>query len=412
MTRPLPALLSALLAAFALAASAAGYKSMWITDVASGRTVGPVVNKPGNRFSAGGREWIVLQSKSGEVNFADAASLAPQGPYGLVEQRMFELGSDAYVFTRVLDYEGNTPGANEAVVSQAERAPAEKGRHPWSADLPERWILAPLPSTNPGDHKAPGKSWHLETLQVAPTATVWAEPVHEDPYDWTLGGFSGTDASVETRRLGLSGSWKGLFAEAAFVAGGKSSGSLVPDGTSLSSLKLDDVDGWHLAAGYRYAFVIDGPWSASASVFGSWDSLSAGLSATTTAETDISVETVEVNDKGETVTTETVKKGIGFSEWKDDATLEELRAGVSVGLQYDEWYWGASLRVLADCWNDTSLDVKIPVAGETYRLEADRARPVGVQASAWYCPAGNWILEGSLVLGSETTLRLGAGFFF
>ena len=93
-------------------------------------------------------------------------------------------------------------------------------------------------------------------------------------------------------------------------------------------------------------------------------------------------------------------------------TLEELRAGVSVGLQYDEWYWGASLRVLADCWTDTSIDVKVPVTGETYRLEADRARPVGVQAAAWYCPAGNWILEGSLVLGSETTLRLGTGFFF
>ena len=111
--------LSAALAALALAAAGADYKSMWITDVISGRTVGPVVNKPGNRFSSGGREWIVLQAGRGEANFADAATLSPQGPYGLVEQRMFNLGDDAYVFTRILDYEGTTPGVSEAVVSQA-----------------------------------------------------------------------------------------------------------------------------------------------------------------------------------------------------------------------------------------------------------------------------------------------------
>ncbi len=406
-------LLACLLAASALAASAAGFKSMWITDVATGRTVGPVVNKPGNRFTAGGREWIVLQSKPGEVNFADAASLAPQGPYGLVEQRMFELGEEAYVFTRVLDYEGSTPGVSEAVVSQAERAPAEKGRHSWSQDLPERWVLEPLPSTNPGAHKEPGKSWGIETLQVAPTATVWFESIHRDPYDWTLGGFSGTDASVETWRLGASGSWMGLFAEAAYVSGGKSSGSLVPDGTSLSKLKLEGGDGWHLGAGYRYAFVIDGPWSGSIGVYGSWDTLSADLSATTTSETDIVVATTETDEEtGETVTTETVKKGLGFSEWKEDATLEEFRAGVAIGLQFDEWYWGAAARVVADCWTDTSIDLKVPVAGKDYRLEAERARPVGVQLSCWYCPVGNWILEGSLTLSTETTLRLGTGFFF
>ena len=407
-------LLVCLLALAAAAAPAAQYKSMWITEMISGRTVGPVVNKPGNRFSAGGREWIVLQSKRGEVNFADAATLTPQGPYGLVEQRMFELGDDSYVFTRVIDYEGSTPGVSEAVVSQAERAPAQKGRHSWSEDVPERWVLAPIPSTNPGAHKEPGKTWHLEPLDVAPSLTAWIEPVRADPYDWSLGGLAGTDADLETRRLGVSGFWKGLFAEAAYVASGKSSGSLVPDGTSLSALKIGGADGWHLAAGYRYTAVVDGPWSASLQVHASYDTLSADLSATTTAETDILVTTVAAptEEGGEATTTETVQKGIGFESWKKDVTMDEIRVGVGIGLQYDEWYWGASLRVLADCWTDTSLDVDVPVLGKDYKLEADRARPVGVQAGLWYCPADNWILEGSLTLSSETALRLGAGLFF
>ena len=405
--------LAALLAALALCSAAADYKSMWITEVISGRTVGPVVNKPGNRFSAGGREWIVLQSKPGEVNFADASTLAPQGPYGLVEQRMFELGGDAYVFTRVLDYEGSTPGASEAVVSQAERAPAEKGRHAWSEDLPERWVLAPLPSTNPGAHKEPGKSWRLETLEVAPSVTAWIEPLRRDPYDWELGGLAGTDADLETVRVGVSGVWNGFFAEAALAASGKTSGSLVPDGTSLSSLKLDGASGWHLAAGYKYAVVIDGPWSASASLWGSYDSISADASATTTAETDITVTTTETPaDGGDPVETETVHKGIGFKDWKADASLDEIRVGVGVGLEYNDWYWGAGARVVADCGTDTSVDVSVPVLGESYKLGAERARPVGFQTGLWYCPADNWMLEASLTLGCETALRLGVGLFF
>ncbi len=406
-------LFACLLALAAVAAGAAQYKSMWITELASGRTVGPVVNKPGNRFTAGGREWIVLQAKRGEVNFADAATLAPQGPYGLVEQRMFELGDVPYVFTRIIDYEGTAPDVSEAVVTQAERAPAERGRHEWSQDLPERWVLAPLPSTNPGAHKEPGRTWHLETLDVAPSVTAWIEPVRADPYDWSLGGLAGTDADLETRRIGLSGVWNGFFAEAAFIAGGKSSGSLVPDGTSLSSLRLDGADGWHLAAGYKYAFVIDGPWSASVALWGSYDTVSADIAATTTGETDIEVPVpaTETTPEGAETATTTVK-GIGFREWKSDATLDEFRVGVGVGLEYNEWYWGASARVVADCWTDTSLDVDVPVLDKTYNLEADRARPVGVQIGLWYCPADNWILEGSATLGSETAIRLGAGLFF
>ena len=402
----LPALLAALAALAAAAPAPAGsFKSMWITDVLSGVTVGPVVNKPGNRFSAGGSQWIVLQSAPGEVNFAAADTLAPQGPYGLVEQRMFELGTSAYVFTRILDYEGGNPGADEAVVSQAERAPAEKGRHPWSRDLPERWVLAPLPSTNPGAHKEPGRSWRPDRLVIAPSATAWIEPVHKEPLDWKLGGLAGTDAAVETRRIGVSGYWNGFFGEAALAASGKTGGTLVPDGTSLSSLKLGGGDGWHLAAGYRYAVVIDGAWSAEASAFGSYDKLSADLSAVSAGPAAETGAGGEEEGGGE-------KTGSSFREWKTGVTMDGFRFGVGLGLSYDDWYWGANARLVVDCWTETDLDAKVPVLGEEYPLEADRANPVGGQVGVWYCPKDNWLLEASVSFGTETALRLGAGLFF
>ena len=397
------------LLALAAAAPAADYKSMWITDVLTGRTVGPVVDKPGNRFSAGGRQWVVLRAGRGETDFADPATMKSEGPFDLVEQRMFALGGEGYVFTRIVDYEGNDPGAVQAVVTQAERAPAEKGRHPWSRDLPERWVLAPLPSTNPGDHKEPGRSWHLEKLQVAPSATVWFEPLVRTGYDWKLGGMSGgRDADFELRRIGASGYWNGFSAEAAFVASGKGSGSLVPDGTSLSSLRIDGGSGWHLAAGYEYAATIDGGWSATAAVYGAWDSVSVDAKATTTKEKEIVVET----GTGEDGTEPTTEKGYGFESWSEDAKLRDARVGVALGLQYDDWYWGADAAVLVDCWSDTSLDVSVPVLSEKHKLEADRSRPVAIRLGAWYCPADRWLLEGSVSFGSETALRIGAGLFF
>ena len=100
-------LLAALLPAFAAPASAAEtYKSFWLTETISGRTVGPIVNKPGNRFTLDGVQYIVMESASGEINFAEARKMELAGPFELVEQRVIPLGSRAYVFTRILDFTG------------------------------------------------------------------------------------------------------------------------------------------------------------------------------------------------------------------------------------------------------------------------------------------------------------------
>ena len=393
---------------------------------------------------------------------------------------MFELGDTTYVFTRIVDYEGSTPDADESVVSQAERADGEpdegpaRGKRPWSQDKPERWTLAPLPSTNPGAHKEPGKSWSLETFEVAPSVMLWAEPLRRSDYKWELGGRTGNGADLETMRFGASGFWAGFFAEAAFVTGGKSSGSLVTDGTSLSALKLKDGDGWHVAAGYKYAFVIDGPWSANLSVFCAYDSISATLSASTTEKALLSVPSTAKKLDGEGDAT--AGDGSGGSDGSagsesdsetgetngatddseepgpdapgsgsvgsDDAIPASPGSGSAgtgsskpattetkvAGYEYKAWSKDVTLDEIrvglgggieynewywgVDCWTDSSLDVSIPVLGSEYDLEAKRAQPISFQAGLWYCPMDNWLLEATVSVGSETVVRLGTGFFF
>ena len=150
--------------------------------------------------------------------------------------------------------------------------------------------------------------------------------------------------------------------------------------------------------------MIDGAWSAEASAFGTYDTLSVDLSA---VSADPGTKpAVEVEDGGE------AEDAAGFRDWKTGVTMDGFRLGVGFGLSYDDWYWGANARLLVDCWTDTSLDAKVPVLGSDYKLEADRANPVGGQFGVWYCPADNWLLEASLSFGIDTALRLGAGWFF
>jgi len=52
------------------------------------------------------------------------------------------------------------------------------------------------------------------------------------------------------------------------------------------------------------------------------------------------------------------------------------------------------------------------VLGENVDLDADRSQPVCLALSGWYSPSDNFVLEGRLAFGSETSLRLGAGIFF
>jgi hypothetical protein len=398
----------------ALSASAAEYKSFWLTEAVSGRTLGPLVNKPGNRFTLDGREWIVMESGNGEINFADAATLVAEGPYDLVEQRMIDLGPASYVFTRIAGFDGDDPSANRAVVSQASRAPAEKGRHPWSQDLPERWVLGPIPTTNPGAYKETVEPWSLERLELSPECVAFVEPFRRVQYDWKLDRRAGNKEALKMVRAGVAGEWSGLSAEAGLSRSAKTSGTLVDDSLALSGLKLHGGDGLFVAAAYDYRFRIDGGWSASVGAYGAYERLSLDISARGAwAEAKVrknAAAVVAADEAG--VESSAVVADYGFYAWSGDCTLSETRLGAAVSIRFDEWYWGLGATFRIDCLDSVSADGSVPVIDERQELDADRSQPVTLLLGGWYSPADNWVIEGHVAFGGETTLRIGAGLFF
>ena len=385
------------------------YRQFWLTEAVSGVTVGPITARPGNKFECGGAEWLILKTaKEGEIDFADVATLTPQGPYDLVEQRLIDLGPKAYVFVKVSDFDGDDPTANRSVVSQAlrEKAPhAGSGSHEWSGELPERWVLGPLPSTNPGAHKQYAEAWSMQELVLPPSASFFIEPKRSVQYDWQLGGLQGgSKKALDSCRFGAKGEWRGLSAEAGLTFGAETSGSVVSDSVSLSNLKFGGGDGFFAAVGYDWRFKIDGGWSASVGARASFERISGDVSARTTSRQTTS----EVDSTGATNTVSSYRYG----DWSSGATLSEVRLAAAAAIRYDEWYWGVLAEFAIDCVSDTSLSVDVPVLDAKYSLEADRSQPVGLKLGGWYSPDDNWLLEASLVVGTETTLRLAAGWYF
>ena len=411
-------ILPLLLLALSVLSAQAAYKAFWVTEAISGITVGPVVNKPGNRFVAGGSSWVVLDSRPGEINFADARTLAVQGPYALAEQHMFELGELAYVFTRVEDYKGDRPGDDASRVSQARRAPAQKAEEPGSRDLPERWVLGPVPSTNPAAHKDAVEPWSIPTLSLRPAVVGFVDLVDKVQYDWKLGGLSGSrKQSLQVVRAGVSGEWNGFHADLGISTGGKTSGTLVKDGLAVSRLRIRGGKGLFAEAGYDYSFLLDDEWSVSVGGAASWQRIGADISAHCARKvSEASSPFVYVLDDAGNVAIEQSAEGQAdtyeFGDWSSDLTIEDLRVAAAVGLRYDQWYWGLGARFQLDCFGDVSADVDIPALNGSYGLSAKRSQPVSLVLSGWYSPVDNWYAIGALSFGGETRFRVGVGYFF
>ncbi|MBR1837390.1 MAG: hypothetical protein IJ783_08900 [Kiritimatiellae bacterium] len=392
----------AALALSAASAAAAGYRSFWITEAISGRTVGPVVNRPGNRFVSGGRTWIVLESMNGQINFADSETLAPQGPYDLVEQRVFDLGPLAYVFTRVEDFDGTDPAADRSTVTQARRAAPSASA---GETLPERWELAPVPSTNPAAHKDSWLSWKADRFYPKTAAWGKVDLLHRVQYDWKIGGLGGNAKEpLKTTRFGVAGQWRGFSGEAGISSSAKTGGTLVKDAVSVSALKLHGGSGWYVRGGWDYALAVADGWSASVGGRVSWESVSCDVSARTMH----GAIAAEPEEEG----AEPAFAGYGFRNWSGDADLDEWSAAAVAGIRYDDWYWGLALSFAVDCFSDASVDASIPVGSASYKLDADRSQPVSIAFSGWYTPDDRWLLAGTVGFGSETTASVGVGLLF
>lgn len=404
------AFLAAAAAPRAIAASGASqFRQFWVTETISGRTVGPVVSKPGNRFAAAGGTWIVLESAPGQINFADAETLAAQGPYDFVEHRIFDLGPVACVFSRIERFAGGDPSVDRAIVTQARRVPSAPGD-----ELPERWELGPVPSTNPAAHREARPTWRAKRFFPKSDVSAFIEPVHRVQHDWKLGGLSGKKKEpLSSTRFGLSGQWNGFSGEFGWASGAKSAGSIVEDSLSVSHLKIRSGSGFFAAGGWDYGLQIADGWSASLGVRALWEKVSADVSATTLRTKPAAASAASADEAdGAAATAPATGSSLSFTDWSGDVDLDEFVLRACAGVRYDDWYWGVGLLFAVDCWTDTSSGTEVPVGDSTFEIESDRSQPASLSLAGWYTPDDRWVLKGAASVGAETSVRLAAGWLF
>ena len=404
------ALKPALACAALFAAGIAGaIDQFWLADARSGDVTGPVVFVPGTKFRIGGATFTALAAGKGEILFADAASSRQFGPYGFVENRIIYLAEKPYFFSKIERYTGSNPEGVKAVTSRQGAAPAEaapdRSRPPEApaAPPPARWDPAPLRSTNPADHREftdISVTEHARPFSIA----AWVEPISKTKYDWSIGGFAGNAGeNLESDKFGFSAGWRRWSFEAGLVNASKISGTIVPDKTYVTSLKLENGSGWAVSGGYAFEFEVDDRWSAAFGVRAAWRSVSYDLTGVflTRHNQPAAAEEGGAGEGGEPTSVLT------YDKHSEQADMTELSASLTAAMSYDGGSWGVDLLLMLDAWIDTEVDGTLRIVDEEYALQADKSHPIEACVSAWKGIAEGFSIFSALSFGSQNRLRIG-----
>lgn len=306
----------------------------WLSETITGTTTGPISSTPGTRFETAHGKWIILTSPPGQILFSDADSGEHYGPYGFQPQRIILLGEKAMLFAKI---EGSTvltmPSRTQSLTELPASPPASTTPQ---ADAPKGWERQPTPSTNPGDHLNRPRDFSLESRKYPGALEIWFEPLHSVKYDWSLGGYSGNSGQkLESSRIGASGIWRNFFLEAAMINDAKIGGSIVPDGTRLSDLNLDDGSGFSLSGGYVYSFVIDENWNASFGGFVQFERTSFDMNATVLTRGGEIIPPSTDSEPGD----DTVTHSYAFKTHKSSLRMQETKLGAFGGIDYLTPVW-------------------------------------------------------------------------
>ncbi len=393
---------------------AENYKMFWLTETLTGNTTGPILAKPGTRFSAADGHWVILVSKPGEILFSDSATAKHYGPYGFERQRIIALGSKALVFSKIEHFTGDDPSTVHPVNSTM---PIRHIEEPMpNVDVPQGWDRKTLLSTNPGDHLNRPKGFAMEKRTYPSEGQIWVEPIHNSKYDWSVGDYAGNSGEdIESSRIGVSGTWNNWFAEGALITDAKTSGTIVPDNTYLSDLGLDGGSGFSASGGYLYSFVIDGKWNANFGGAAKYESTSFDMNATVFTRRGIVIPADQVTADSvpvDAAADDTTITEYSFDHYTESLDMKELSLSLIGGIDYQSLYWGVATYFILDLYSDTSFSGSIQILDEAYDLSADKTHPIGIEASSWYSPFSDTIVSGSVSVGTETTLRVGFGKFF
>ena len=398
----------------ATSAQAENFKMFWLTETLTGTTTGPILARPGVRFSAVGGNWIILTSKPGEILFSDAETSKRYGPYGFERQRIIDLGKKALIISKIEYFLGANPSDVKPVLSTV---PVRRIEEPIpKAEVPQGWDRKPLPSTNPADHLNRPQGFAMQKRIYPTVALAWLEPIHNAKYDWSVGQYAGNSGEdIESTRFGFMGMWKNWFVEGALINAAKTGGPIVPDDTYLSDLGLAGGKGFSVSGGYLYSFVIDGNWNANFGGYAKYESISFDMNATVFTRHGQIIPAGQAGTDADT--TGQIPDGTTFTEYSFDRYSEtldmsELSFSALGGIDYTSMYWGVGAYVILDLYTDASFSGSIQLLDEAYDLSADKTHPVGIKVSGWYSPFSDYIITGSFTLATETTIRVGFGKFF
>lgn len=388
---------SVALLALTLDAQAARVARFWLEHTISRKAHGPIVNQPGYRFQIGTDGYIVLASKEGQVLFSTYPETQYLGPYDLEQDRIVDLGAQAYTIIRIDSVEQQEIPAHIA------------------ANVP---AIPASPATPPAEPAViPAEPWTWDTSAWPLTAMVWGEPFRRIKYDWTLGGYEGERASdLESLRLGATLFWGGWSISVGAVAGGEQVDSVIPPNFSVSDLRLDGGSGLLAALGYMHRIRLDPRWSALVGGVALYRDESYDLTATTLVRViEVPVVDTPVTDPTDEAPTEPVPEpepelNSEYATTTSDASLTEYTVTFSGGIEYEADAWGTRLEILLTALEDTSVDARVTVLDSEYLLEGSRSHPVSVALTGWCYVLEGVRLESQLSAGAETAIRLGAAY--
>ena len=393
-----------------VAAPVVAVDQFWLTDARSGDVTGPIVFTPGTKFQIGGATFIMLSADNDGIEFVEVATTRHHGPYGFVENRIIRLADKPFYFSKIETFTGTNP---ESVKTETVRGDADfkpgisdfRKSNGLDADDGEDarpahgWDRPALPSTNPADHKEIPQFTIVERKRP-PAIAAWIEPLSNTRYDWKVGGFAGnSDQKLQSTVFGVSGVFGRWQAEAGIVSGSELSGTIVPDNSYLTGLKLKGGGGLMLGGTYAYAFEIDERWNASFAARLLYRSVKYDMTGT------------YLTRHNEILTAEEAEAYQGSKMTYDDrgerVGMNELTASIIAGLDYESDSWGTILYIALDVYTHAQFTGSLILLDEEYSLTADKRHPVEAGAAAWVEVDDRLRVFTGVTVGAKQSVRFG-----
>lgn len=400
-------------AIFALASD-----TFWLLNTIDGSANGPFTKEPGARFSIDGQSYSIMASAPGTILFSTYPTSKYFGPYSFKENHIIHLKDKTYSIYRINDKNTHKP-LHQTSTSQTTKPKQEPTTDTTTIVevkhhvVPVRRDLAPAPTTNPGAFKEPEPfNFSFVKTQRDNYYAIFVEPITETKFNWEIGGYNGNqNSSLERKKIGVFGNYKGFFGEASLLMSQKSSGTLVPNDSNLSNLILDGGNGFSLKGGYEYRFLLDKKWHASVDISAEYSKSNFDMSATALVKSETSTPKDTTNS---TTTEELNQPVVSFIRVNESSTItiDELSLKIGFGVDRTSSFWEIGFYAGLFLYSDLSSSGSITLFDKNYDVSAKRSHPIYAELNGWYAPSEEFFINGKAFIGTDTGIRIGIGRFF